>query len=77
MRGHPFDPAYGRYTIGQTWIPTKLGSKMPPRTILEIGPTDNALDGEIYYGTRTERRSVSYSKWEGWVIRQKAVCQAT
>jgi hypothetical protein len=74
MRERPADPVYSRYAVNQTWTPTKPGSHMPPRTIMEIGPTQNALEGEIYYETATQGRSVPYSKWEGWVTRQKAVC---
>jgi hypothetical protein len=67
----------GRYRVGQTWTPTKPGSRRPSRKIVEFGPTENALEGEIFYrasGGRGEGRSVTYEKWERWVELQSAAC---
>lgn len=74
---HSSNPPYGRYRVGQTWTPTKHGSRMPSRKVMEIGPTENALEGEIFYrasGGKGEGRAVTYTKWEQWITWQLAVC---
>jgi hypothetical protein len=67
----------GRYRMGQTWVPTKPESSILPREIVEIGPSQNANKGEIFYrdcGNTNTCRSVTYREWKHWVQEQSATC---